>query len=137
MELFIQIRNGQPYEHPIFADNFQQAFPHVDINNLPPGFARFERVPCPNMAGVYEIDEVVYRWDGGIVKDVWSVRPMTAEEKQAKIDEVLARQPFPSWIFHEPTCHWGPPTPYPVDGKRYKWDESITNWVEVTLHEGA
>ena len=41
MELFIQIRNGQPFEHPIFGDNFRQAFPDVDVDNLPPEFARF------------------------------------------------------------------------------------------------
>lgn len=88
MTLFIQIRNGQPYEHPILADNFQQAFPHIDTNNLPPEFAYFERVDCPRAAGVYEVDVVSYEWVDGIVKDVWSVRPMTAEEKTAKQAEL-------------------------------------------------
>ena len=31
LELYIQIRNGQPVEHPIFADNFKLAFPEVEI----------------------------------------------------------------------------------------------------------
>ena len=39
LELYIQIRNGQPHEHPIFADNFRQAFPDVDTENLPDTFA--------------------------------------------------------------------------------------------------
>jgi len=81
MELFIQIRNGQPYEHPIFGDNFRQAFPHIDTENLPPEFARFIRIACPNNAGLYEVDQVEYQWSNGVVTDVWSVRPMTDEER--------------------------------------------------------
>lgn len=89
MELFIQIRDGQPYEHPIFADNFQQAFPHIDTNNLPPEFARFERIPQP-APGVYEVVEgPVYQWFGGMVKDVWTVRPMTDAEREAKTQQLI------------------------------------------------
>jgi len=79
-ELFIQIRYGQPYQHPIFGDNFRQAFPHVDVSNLPPEFARFKRIPCPVNAGEFEKDIVTYQWVNGLVQDVWSVRPMTEEE---------------------------------------------------------
>lgn len=88
MELFIQIRDGQPYEHPIFADNFQQAFPHIDINNLPREFARFERIPQPT-SGAYELVEgPVYQWVDGIVKDVWAVRPMTDTERAVKNEQL-------------------------------------------------
>ena len=80
MELFIQIKDGQPYEHPILGNNFREAFPHIDTNNLPPEFARFERVPCPENAGPLEKNVVHYAWVNGIVKDVWSVAPMTVEE---------------------------------------------------------
>lgn len=52
-------------------------------------------------------------------------------------DAFIAPQPFPSWMLNESTCGWQPPTPYPTDGKRYRWDESITNWVEVTPKQGA
>ena len=31
MRLFIQIRDGQPFEHPIIEDNFREAFPDIDI----------------------------------------------------------------------------------------------------------
>ena len=90
MELYIRIANEQPFEHPIFGDNFRQAFPDVDTNNLPSGFARFERVESPTL-GLYEVYEgVTYEWVDGIVKDVHHVRPMTEEEtlaKQTKIAE--------------------------------------------------
>jgi len=98
MKLFIQIRNGQPYEHPIMESNFLEAFPHVDPDNLPQEFASFERVEQPAI-GQYEVIEgVTYEWDNGIVKDVWHVRPMNDAEKtvydntvaQAKA-EVIAR----------------------------------------------
>jgi hypothetical protein len=85
MELFIRIKDGQPFEHPILGDNFRQAFPNIDVNNLPPEYARFERVEKPNSAGTFEVEELSYQWVDGIVKDVWTVRQMTDEEHQEKL----------------------------------------------------
>jgi hypothetical protein len=85
LELYIQIRDGQPFEHPIFADNFKMAFPDVNINELPADqFAKFIRVdaPVPDTYEVYE--DVTYQWVDDIVKDVHSVRPMTDEERVVK-----------------------------------------------------
>jgi hypothetical protein len=88
MELYISIVNGQPFEHPIFGDNFKQAFPEIDVNNLPPEFSRFERIEPPTL-GLYEVYEgVTYAWVDGIVKDVHHVRPMTEEEIIAKQTEI-------------------------------------------------
>ena len=85
LELYIQIRDGQPFEHPIFADNFKMAFPEVNINQLPiDQFAKFIRVDQPAI-GTYEVYEgVTYQWFDGVVKDVHSVRAMTDEERTAK-----------------------------------------------------
>jgi hypothetical protein len=84
MELFIQIRDGQPFEHPILGENFKTAFPNIDVNNLPPEFARFERVVEP-IANVFEVVAGShYEWVGDVVKDVWTLRPMTAEEEAVK-----------------------------------------------------
>ena len=85
MELYIRIIDGQPFEHPILGDNFREAFPDIDVHNLPQEFAKFERVPCPEKAKPFEKDVVTYEWVDGVVKDVWSVRPMTEEEKLEKI----------------------------------------------------
>lgn len=89
LELYIQIRDGQPHEHPIFADNFKLAFPDVDVNNLPADrFAKFIRVAQPAI-GTYEVYEgVTYEWVDGVVKDVHSVRPMTDEERAAKVEQM-------------------------------------------------
>lgn len=91
MRLFIQIRDGQPYEHPIMDWNFADAFPDIDMDNLPPEFAEFVRIPEPNIeVGIYEVAIVThYAWDGSIVKDVWGTRPMTDEERAEK-DQLLA-----------------------------------------------
>ena len=91
LELYIQIRDGQPHEHPIFADNFKMAFPEVNINDLPADrFAKFIRVDAP-VPDTYEVYEgVTYQWVDGVVKDVHPVRPMTDKERAAKIVELEA-----------------------------------------------
>jgi len=92
LELYIQIRDGQPYEHPIFAENFRAAFPDVDTNNLPlDRFARFVRVDPP-VIGTYEVNEgLTYSWVGDVVKDTYSVRPMTDAEREVKTEELRQR----------------------------------------------
>jgi hypothetical protein len=90
LELYIQIRDGQPFEHPIFADNFREAFPDIDTENLPDTFAKFIRVDAP-VTDTYEVYEgVTYQWIDGVVKDVHSVRPMTDEEQATKTLELEA-----------------------------------------------
>lgn len=84
MELFIRIVDGKPFEHPIFGDNFREAFPDIDVNNLPPEFAKFDRIPKPT-ANMFEVVEgPVYEWVDGIVSDIWTIRSMTAEEEAQK-----------------------------------------------------
>lgn len=93
LELYIQIRDGQPFEHPIFADNFKMAFPDVNVNDLPVDrFAKFVRVDIPAL-DTYEVYEgVTYQWVDGVVKDVHLIRPMTDEERAAKDAEIAAAQ---------------------------------------------
>ena len=85
MELFIRVVDGQPFEHPIFGDNFRQAFPNIDVDNLPAEFARFERVAQPHNATAYEVEECTYQWVDGVVKDVWVTRSMTDTERSEKV----------------------------------------------------
>lgn len=47
-------------------------------------------------------------------------------------DAFIPPQPFPSWTLNEDTCLWDAPVAYPEDGKHYAWNETTTNWVEVT-----
>lgn len=134
MELFIRIVDGKPFEHPIFGDNFRQAFPDVDTNNLPPEFAKFQRVAAPRL-GPYEKNQAVsYKLINGVYTDVFVCEPMTSEEianKQNAVKSEWLQNGFQSWIFNEATCTFDPPVPYPTDGKQYTWDESTTSWVEI------
>jgi len=91
LELYIRILDGQPFRNPILGDNFREAFPDVDTENLPDTFAKFIRVDAlvPDTYEVYE--GVSYQWVDGVVKDVHTVRPMTDEERAAK-DAILAQE---------------------------------------------
>ena len=137
MELYIRIKNGKAFEHPILGDNFRQAFPDIDTNNLPATFAKFTRVPEPAL-GVYEVCEgCTYEWEGDTVTDMHHVRDMTLAEKTAKQAEVKsnwAETGYVSWIFNENTCSFDPPTPYPTDGEPYGWDEDTISWVPLQLN---
>jgi hypothetical protein len=132
MRLFIQIRDGEPFEHPIQEDNFKFAFPSIDMGNLPEEFMNFERVD--QRTGLYEVfTEMPYFIDGDTVKN-GEKRAMTAEEKEGKIQELKDHWEiigFPSWVFDEARGDFDPPIPYPNEDKKYKWNEHIVNWVEI------
>jgi len=73
--LFIRIKNGVPFEHPIVESNMRAAFPSVDLDNLPSNFAEFIRIPRPEPDDGKMITSasVSYQWDGNVVKDVWEL----------------------------------------------------------------
>ena len=137
MELFIRIdENGQAADHPIIGNNFRQAFPDIDVDNLPSNFAKFERVPAPTPNPYEKNHRSSYqKRSDGIWVDTYTSDPMTQEEIVALQDQVkanfAANNGPASWIFNETTCMFEPPVPYPADGKRYHWDEPTTSWVEI------
>lgn len=141
--LFIQVKNGQPYMHPILESNLLNVWPHIDVDNLPPEFADFTRTTPPEL-GPYDHAVSTYTSDssGGYV-DSWSISPYTEEEKQAKIQEVkddwnnMEGTPA-SWTFNEENCRFEAPIPHPnnFEGpETYLWDEeayqadNTTGWV--------
>ena len=134
MELFIRIVDGNPVDHPILGENFRQAFPEIDLSNLPPQFARFVRVAAPSL-GPYEKNQTVtYELVDGVYTDVFSCEQLTQEEITAKQDEVKTswvQIGYPSWVFNEATCMFDPPTPRPTDGGVYRWDEPTLGWIMV------
>jgi hypothetical protein len=44
-------------------------------------------------------------------------------------DIFITPQPYPSWTRNG--SFWEAPTPMPIDGKLYNWDEDTTSWVEI------
>jgi hypothetical protein len=136
MKLYIKLENGQPIDHPMLKENVIQAFPDIDINNLPETFIEFVRVAHPSNLSTYEIyDGVHYEIIDGVCTDVHSVRTLTAEEKQEKQDQVKsdwAEHGYPSWIFDEATCSFDSPIGSPPpDGKAHVWNEATISWIEV------
>lgn len=134
--LFIQLRDGQPVEHPIFYENFRQAFPDIDPENVPADrFAKFVRVARPQL-GLYEVYVgVTYQWVDGVVKDVHEVRPMTDEEKAARqqpIKDKWASRPqaenWAAWTFDESSCNYVPPIPRPEPDQTKLEQKIFTFW---------
>ena len=141
MKLFIQIKDGKSFEHPIFEDNFIQAFPDIDINNLPSNFAKFERIEQPRLEVYEKNQKLKYELcDDGICRDVWICEKMTEEEVLEKQEfvknEWISSKGPQSWTFNEETCRFDPPIPYPENMYEYYWDEelyqsdSIKGWVK-------
>lgn len=157
MELYIQIENNQPVNHPAFGDNLRQAFGLIPAHWEP--FERIER-PAPGVYQILESDQPTYQKIDGRWKDVWALRDMTAAEKAAKQQAVkdawAAREQaanWSAWTFNEVTCQYDPPTPrpdpvegkivfwcgadnawkdapaYPQDGKQYKFDFFAWAWI--------
>jgi hypothetical protein len=130
MELYIRIKDGKPFEHPILGDNFRQAFPGIDTDNLPPEFARFVRVAPPTI-GLFEVcEECVYELVDGVYTDVHNVRPMTAEEKATRIEQARANL-RPNWTLNEETLQSSPP-PRPTTGGPWRFDGATNDWVIAT-----
>lgn len=136
MKLYIETENGVPKNHPAFEDNLLQAF-----GVIPENWIAFERVERPQLK-VYDVldqEYPEYQLVDGVYKDVWSIRDMTADEiafKQQTAKDSWAslpnRENFTAWAFDEVTCSYIPPVPRPDDGKLYRWDGTVNNWVEVT-----
>jgi hypothetical protein len=140
MNLYIETENGATKNHPAFEENLIQAFGSVPAHWEP--FTRVER-PTPGTYEVLESQEPVYAKVDGVWKDVWSVRPMTAEEittkkeasKQAVID-AWALIPnafnFTAWVYDEATLRMVAPIPRPVEeGKIFRWSGADNNWKEA------
>ena len=46
-------------------------------------------------------------------------------------DAFIPPQPYPSWVLNEDTCLWNAPTPEPIDGGPYRWDEENKTWKQT------
>ena len=136
MNLYIEIENNVPINHPAFEFNLLQAFGIVPENWKP-----FKRIIRPTL-DVYEVlvnPDSEYKLIDGYYQDVWVVRQMTLEEVETKKLQAINEWDnfYPSWVFSETKCVFEPPIAYPQDGKQYQWDESIINWVEVNHEQVA
>lgn len=148
MNLYIEIKDGQPINHPAFEDNLIEAFGQVPSNWEP--FVRVER-PVPGRFEVLDSQEPTYQKIDGVWTDVWTVRPMTQDEKNVifqRIKDDWAARPdaanWTAWTFNEETMWFDPPVPRPertqaqIDARiYYRWCGAENNWKETPpLPEG-
>ena len=133
MKLYIQIENGQPINHPIEEGNFKSAFPKVDINNLPPEWALFNRVQQPTDLLTSPFQNAVSSYglmaDGTTWQDVWTAQPMSDQEKADKIALYQSMPPGPNQTLNTETLVWSPSTPMPQDGQTYLWNNATGEWI--------
>jgi|TARA_R110000737_G_scaffold29753_1_gene48253 hypothetical protein len=138
MQLFIQVRDGVPFEHPVMADNMLLLFPDHDLENAPLGFSKFTRIQPPELSFYQKFDDTkghdgcgcTYEITENGFHDVWHLIDMNSEEKEAK--KMSCKPPFlNSLVFDEITCMWNTPVNYPSDGLIYRWKDSDSSWVLV------
>jgi len=132
-DLYIQMIDGKPYEHPITGDNLRQVFPGIDLENaLPEGLAKFEKTPFPRIKPYEVPDGQEYELHSdGVVYELHKIREMTPEEKQTRINNLTkyhAQYGYQSWILNEELCSFVPPVPKPDDFELYLWDEPTISW---------
>lgn len=135
-EFFIQIKDGQPFEHPLGRTNVQHLFPQHDLDvTVPDNFAVFHRIQRPLHTNPYQktVGPVYTFNEAGEVYDKWELLDMSLEEKEEKQNAVKNNwEGFASWVFDEDTCSMKPQKPYPgnIDGTPpyYIWNESILDW---------
>jgi len=125
MDLYIQIKNNEPFEHPITDWNMKMIFPNLDPENPPEGFARFHREPHPELTFFQIVDKVTYELSNYYTDlyktktwtDVYHIRDKTQEELNIKEEEIIDAPPKPD------------------DGKEYFWVDEIKKWVEYDAYE--
>ena len=134
MNLYIQVQDGQPINHPALVDHLYGAF-----GGVPDDWKPFIRVEHPAV-GVYEVYvDTTYEQVGGYYVDVHNVRPMTDEEKavklaaeNARLDWLRANPPAPNWVWNEEKQKWTTP-PRPTTGGPWKFDMvTAKDWVIAT-----
>ena len=96
MELFIEMRDGVPYGHPILEENFREVYPDIDTQNLPSNFAKFVRTAPPSNVGMFEVEEATYQVVGDVVTDVWTIRPLEGEQYATRVG--MLRQSLEDYI---------------------------------------
>lgn len=136
-QLYIQVRDGLPINHPAYGTNLIDAF-----GEIPSDWEPFTRVPNPaqqNDKIVLTHPEPTYRKIDGAWVDCWLVRDKTPEELAADKESQLAQiqeqwsssaylHNFTAWVLNEETMVYEPPIPRPTDGLFYRWSGPDNNW---------
>ena len=103
-------------------------------------FANESQYPIlANERGIYTAMPLFWArcYDSAITENVPGLIAVLTEEEyhQAKLDEFIARRPYPSWIWGEELFRWDPPIPDPGNRGDYYWDEEAGNWIPTFVPE--
>lgn len=134
MNLYIELQDGKPINHPMQQSNLEMIYPGMDFENLPENYCKFVRVqkPWPKWDEVIEGPE--YKMIDGIFYDVWTINKISDEVRQQKIEDLIQSCPYPSWTIDYENCNIIPPAPIPSEGS-WTWDEPTLSWVEYVPTE--
>jgi len=129
MNLYIQIENGQPINHPAFEDNLIHAFGSIPSNWEP--FTRIHQ-PLDLLTTPFQKAEFSYALgnDGKTWQDVWTAVEITEEERAALIAKTLNNPPFKNAVLNTSDLTWSKP-PKPNDGKNYLFNRQTGSYVEA------
>ena len=146
MKCIIQVDGSGNYvNHPITLNDFIQAFPNIDItgDTSPAGYAWFTRTNqsdfiSKNPITAKQTYDTNYTGSAAAgFQDNYFIRDLTSEEITARIAELNANKPYPSWIVNTNTLTIDPPTPMPTTpptkGSYYIWNEPTLSWVETKI----
>lgn len=143
-ELYIQVENGFPVNHPSYAANLIEVYGAIPANWEP--FLRVQNPTLSDNTLVLEKSDPEYQKIDGIWQDVWVFRAKTEAElaqEQAearaqrikRVKDLFFSDPkagnFSAWVFNEDTNKFEPPFPKPDDGKFYRWSGPDNNWKEA------
>lgn len=138
MNLYIETENGVTKNHPAFEDNLMQAF-----GKIPAQWEPFTRIEQPQLTEtqLFEDPRRTYEKVNGVWADVFHIREMTAEEKEAArqtniktIQDSWANREqaenWAAWTFDEKTIKYVPPIPRPepIEGVLVMWCGAESNW---------
>lgn len=126
MNLFIQIADGQPVNHPMLETNVLEFY-----GVIPEDFVPFHRVSFNDTGltcGVFQKTISIYVNKDGTWQDEWAVVDMTPEERQEKIDRVQSKPPGLNMVLDTETLKWSPAIEKPKGA--YIWNNTTGEWVK-------
>lgn len=59
--------------------------------------------------------------------DVTDKKCNIGDTYDASVDQFIAPKPWPSWVL-DVNYNWEAPTPMPIDGALYSWNEETLTW---------
>lgn len=138
MNLYIQVQDGQPINHPAFENNLLQAFGAIPENWEP--FVRVQS-PVPTIYQIFENPALVYQKVNNVWTDVWVLRDITEKEKViTAFNQREQASNWSAWIFDEATNTMVPPIPRPEEdqtkldaGIRTFWCGADNNWKDTSV----